>query len=183
MPTSPQKISGSSTIHFAARFAALHWKLNRFRHFLYTLYGNLLCLNLGLVKWCKVTCMDVMGMHPPAMPTWPIQILDYHSFIIKSGHFPDDKWTFGLCAQLLKLPLVPDDQLGQLKAKQCLRIHLGSLIPPGELPNSTLSLPDVIAPQLLELHNNAANFSKISFFLIWSQLIRQGGQSCNGHAW
>ena len=78
---------------------------------------------------------------------------------------------------------MPDDQLARPNVKQGRGIYLGSLVPPGELLNSTLRLPDVVTPQLLEPCNNAADFGEINFFLIWSQLIGQGGQYWDGHAW
>ena len=60
----------------------------------------------------------------------------------------DNKWTGGLCVQLQNLPWVPNDQLAQLKVKQSCGIHLGSPIRVGELLNSILSLPDVVAPHV-----------------------------------
>ena len=77
----------------------------------------------------------------------------------------------------------PDDQLAWLKVKQGHRIYLDSLVPPSELPNSTLSLPNAAAPQLLDMCNATADFGKISISLVWSQLIGQGGQSWDSHAW
>ena len=68
-----------------------------------------------------------------------------------------------------------DEQLARLKVKQGRRIYPGSLVLPRELPNSMLSLPDAVTPQLLELCSDAADFSEISIFLIQSWLIRQGG--------
>ena len=77
---------------------------------------------------------------------------------------------------------MPDNQLARLKVKQGHRIYLGSLIPSGELLDSMLSLPNAINPKLLD-HNDAANSGEISFFLIGSQLIGQGWQFWDGHAW
>ena len=74
----------------------------------------------------------------------------------------------------LKLPLAPDDQLAQLKVEQVRRTYFGSLVLPDKLPDSMLSLPNAVAPQLLEPCNDVANFGKISFFFVWSWLIRQG---------
>ena len=74
-------------------------------------------------------------------------------------------------------------QLAWLKVKQGCRSYLGSLIPPGVLLNSMLSLPNVVNPQFLEPFNNVANFGEISFFFVWSQLIGQGGQLWDGYAW
>ena len=78
---------------------------------------------------------------------------------------------------------MPDNQLAWIRVKQGHDIHLGYLIPPGELLNSMLSLPDEVFPQLLELRINVADFGKISFFLIQSVLIGQVGQSWDSHAW
>ena len=52
-----------------------------------------------------------------------------------------------------------------MKTKQGRGIHLGALVPPGELPNSTLSLSDMVAPQL-EPHRNVADFNEVGLFLI-----------------
>ena len=46
-----------------------------------------------------------------------------------------------------------------------------------------LILPDTVAPQLLEMRNDVANLSEIGFSLIQSQLIAQGWQSGDSHAW
>ena len=127
--------------------------------------------------------MNGLHLYPPAMPTQCIWIFDHHSLAVTSGHLLDDKWTRGFCIQLGELPLVPDDQLAWLKVRQGRGIHLGPLTLPSELLNSTLSLPDAVAPQLLEPCNNGADFGKISFFIIQSQLICQGGQSWNGQSW
>ena len=69
--------------------------------------------------------------------------------------------------------MVPDNQLAQMKIKQGCKIHLGALIPTGELPNSMLSLPDVITSQLLEPYSNAAEFGEVHYFLIQHWLIGQ----------
>ena len=61
---------------------------------------------------------------------------------------------------------MPDDQLDQLKLRQGYGIHLGTLIPPGELLYPMLSLPNAVSPQLLELHSNVANFGEVDFFLV-----------------
>ena len=111
----------------------------------------------------------------PFLSTQPIWTINCHSLGINSGYISDSKWACGLHAQLQELPLMPDYQLVWLNVKQGCGIHLGNLILPGELLNPMLSLPNVIAPQLLELHSNVANFGKVGFFLIWSQLIRQQG--------
>ena len=116
--------------------------------------------------------MNSMHPHPPSMSTQLIWVLNYHSLAVKSVHFLDDKWTHHLCVQLQKFPLVPDNQLAWLIIKQGHGVHLGTLVPPSKLLNPTLSLPDAVAPQLLEQHHNAADFGKVGFF-IWSQLIRQ----------
>ena len=63
---------------------------------------------------------------------------------------------------------MPDDQLAWLKVKQGCRINLGSLVPPGKLPNSMLGLPDVVASPLLGLSNIVADFGEINFFFIQS---------------
>ena len=117
--------------------------------------------------------MNSMCLLPPAISSWPIWVLNCHTLAIKSGHFLDDKWACGLCIQPLKLPLAPDDQLAWLKIKQGRGIHLGTLIPPGELLDSMLSIPNVVSPQLLKLHNNVANFGKVGFLFICSQLFGQ----------
>ena len=83
----------------------------------------------------------------------------------------------------LKKPLVLDDQLAWLIIKQSHGIRLVTLVPPGKLPKSTLSLPDMVAPQLLEPCCNAADFGKVGFFLIWVWLIKQRGQSWDDQAW
>ena len=110
---------------------------------------------------------------PPPLSSQPVWVLNCHSLAVKSSHFLDKKWACDLCLQLKKLSLVPDNQLAQLKVRQDHRIHMGTLILPGELLYPMLSLPNVVSPQLLEPCNNVANFSKLGFFLVWSWLIGQ----------
>ena len=78
----------------------------------------------------------------------------------------------GLYIQLRELPLAPDYQFSWLKVKKGRGIHLGSFVLPGELLNSTFSLPVAVTPKLLEPCNSVANSGEISLFLIWSWLIR-----------
>ena len=68
-----------------------------------------------------------------------------------------------------------DNQVAQLKIKQGCGTHLGALILPGELLNPTLSLPNAVAPHLLELCSNVDDFDKVGFFLIQSLLIGSEG--------
>ena len=66
-----------------------------------------------------------------------------------------------------------DDQLARLEIKQGCGIHLGTLIPPSELPYPMVSLPNVVTPQFLDPCSNEANFSEVGFFLVWNSLIGQ----------
>ena len=69
------------------------------------------------------------------------------------------------------------EQLAQLKTKNGHVTQLGPLILPGELLHPMLSSTNAVAPQLLKPCKIAAKFGKVGFFLIWSQLIGQLGQS------
>ena len=70
---------------------------------------------------------------------------------------------------------MPDNQLAQLKAEKGYGIHVGTLIAPGKLPYTTLSLPNMVVPQPLELCNYMADFGVVGFFFIQSGLIGQQG--------
>ena len=90
--TSPSKtVSGSSIIYFAVPFAMLFRNLNRFRHLFSIFYGNIVGLDVGLIKQYQVTCMNGAYLCLPALSSWSIQALNYHSLAVQSGHFLDEK--------------------------------------------------------------------------------------------
>ena len=99
------------------------------------------------------------GVQPclSVLSSWPILVLNCHSLAIEASHVMDDKWAHGVSVQPGELPLMPDNQLAQLKVEQGPGIHLDALNMLVELQYSTLSLPNAVARQPLELPDYVAS--------------------------
>ena len=95
--------------------------LSRLRWFLCCFQGSLLCLNIWLIIWSQVTCVDHVQVYPAALSTQPIQALNSHTLATMSAYFIDNKRACGLSIQLREIPLTPVYQLAQLEKKKAIR--------------------------------------------------------------